>query len=295
MWLYWKQMWPGMSTTWKSWLCLYLYSNRGPNSQKSTQPKWKKKKTFWKIVGLTRWEQPSALSSFLRLCVDLEGLLRRIFKFIQSVFYSICIHVTHVRTWNRKNLLSRFLLWLCWDYSPTNTIPYGVCLRCKLSTVKRILWLLRVSFIPCFSLSQWLYDPVLIWRRKAAVFQYENMEKAGAINRNSKKRMYLFSSRGLKVSFRFKEMRLHCWWTFLQTGCNVNKRVEERLCQGDAHTRVWFYQGLTPQADCSYVYIEQWHILKLNSAARGLRGKPGAASSKHCCRYFTLQAPRQAL
>lgn len=45
MWLYWNQMWAGMSTTWKSWLCLYLFSNRGPNSQKSTQPGRKKKLT----------------------------------------------------------------------------------------------------------------------------------------------------------------------------------------------------------------------------------------------------------
>lgn len=49
------------STTWKSWLCLYLYSNKGFNSQKSTQLNWKKKKPSGKL-----WEQPPASSSFLR-------------------------------------------------------------------------------------------------------------------------------------------------------------------------------------------------------------------------------------
>lgn len=39
MWLYLKQMQPGMSSTWKSWEFLYLCSNRRANSQKSTKLK----------------------------------------------------------------------------------------------------------------------------------------------------------------------------------------------------------------------------------------------------------------
>lgn len=100
--------------------------------------------------------------------------------------------------------------------------------------------------------------------------------------------MYLFSSRGLKVSFRFKEMQLHCLWTFLQTGYNVNKHVEEHLCQGDAHTWVWFYQGFTPK-QTAHMYIfnndTYWNSTQQPEDAEGslmLRAVSTAAGILHC-------------
>ena len=59
-------------------------------------------------MGLARWEQPPASSSFLRLCVDLKGLQSTIFTIEAEMIFSD-IRVKHsVRTWNSKNIPSRF-------------------------------------------------------------------------------------------------------------------------------------------------------------------------------------------
>lgn len=148
MWLYWKQMCPGMSTLWKSWLCLYLYSNGGPDSQESTQPNWKEKKkknTFWKIVGLTHWEQPSTLSSSLRLHVDLRVVWGG-FVLIQSkVFFMFCYIrpcFTH-QSMKQEEFTVMFSAVAVLRLEPDKCNPIW-CL-----SALQIINILQVSFIPC--------------------------------------------------------------------------------------------------------------------------------------------------
>lgn len=160
-------------------------------------------KNLLESCGINTLRAASCVELFSCGFVDLVGRIAQFFTL--SIFFC----VTHkVRTWNSKNLLSRFLPLLHRDYSPTNTIPYGVCLRCKLSTAQRISGALWGVFAPRFCLysddiiyrTGSVYGTVLIWRGKSSVFQCERAETAGAINGNvNTRRIHLFSLRGQKV------------------------------------------------------------------------------------------------
>lgn len=209
-----------MSTTWKSWSCLYLYSNRGTNSQKSTQPNCeKKKKPFWKVVGLTRREQPSVLSSFpaLTLRVFEAG-----FSKARQRAHTSYIHVTCVEHETGRLQCQGLLLWLCWDCA--NAFPYGVCLHCKLCTVKRNPWLPWVSFIPRLSSSQRYHSTCCValafMMRCLHGIHYKREEKTLSVDKDvNLGRIYPFSLRGQAVSFRFKWKKLpYSTWSFLRIG-----------------------------------------------------------------------------
>lgn len=132
------------------------------------------------------------------------------------------------RTWNSMNALSVFffccclLLFCCVGMAAQkHTAPYGVCLRCKLAKTKRIPGPLRSLFrrsfpiftpMTSFTVRAGFTTQFLYGEENYSAVRYENTETARLINRS--------------VNQRCGCTWLHCLWTFLQAGCNINTHVE---------------------------------------------------------------------
>lgn len=113
-------------------------------------------------------------------------------------------------------------------------IPYGDCLHYKLSTVKRIQGLL--PFFPFYSsgivyckarlmeFTVWL----LYGEENPLLFKHRIVEMQGAVNGNV--HVSIFYERPRKVILPVTGKKVHCTWTLMLNGYNVNTHVES-MCQ----------------------------------------------------------------
>lgn len=206
----------------------------------------KKKKSLLESCGINMLRAASCIELYSAVvCVDLRGLLSVIFKLRQSLFSELLL--LHTTSEHETARIYSHVFWCSCVGTIAPQIQSHMVSVCAANYLQQkefqdcyepFLYLVS-SFIPMISftvrLSLW-HSSYMVLIGKSSVFKYENMERAGAINKNvNSGRIHLFYSRSQKVFFRFTETRLHCSWTFMQDNLS--------MCQWNVHTSLCFYRG----------------------------------------------------